>query len=64
MPTCPYCNQEIDKEINMYDWNNYDEYVFLYYSGVCFKCHRSYKWEETYKRIGEFDYLEEIKELD
>ena len=68
MPTCPYCDVEIDEDVDMTDWGNYDckikklhfKNVILYYIGTCRKCHRSFKWKEKYTWTEDFDEFEEI----
>lgn len=60
MPTCPYCNVEIDKDFEMTDFENYDCNVYLYYIGNCHKCHRTFKWHETYTWTEDFDGFEEV----
>ena len=60
MPTCPYCNVEIDEDVDMTDFENYDCRVYLYYIGTCTKCHRTFRWRETYTWTEDFDEFEEI----
>ena len=60
MPTCPYCDIEIDEEVDMTDFENYDCKVYLYYIGNCHKCHRAFRWRETYTWTEDFDEFEEI----
>lgn len=67
MPTCPYCNVEIDEDIDMTDFETYDdkvytynEKVYLYYIGSCHKCHRAFKWREVYILTNCNDEFEEI----
>ena len=59
MPMCPYCHVEID-EVDMTDFENHDCQVDLYYIGNCHKCHRIFKWCETYTWTEEFNEFEEI----
>ena len=60
MPTCPYCHVEIDEDIDMTDFETYDDKVYLYYIGSCHKCHRTFKWREIYMLTNCNDKFEEI----
>ena len=60
MPTCPYWHVEIDEDVDMTDFENYDDKVYLYYIGNCRKCHHAFKWREKYILTNCTDEFEEI----
>lgn len=60
--TCPYCNIDIDEDVEITNWENYDCKITLYYIGTCRKCHRSFRWEEKYIWTGTFDNIKQIEQ--
>lgn len=61
-PKCPYCNEELDYEEQIYHTNEGD-YCYDTWRGFCPKCNRTFIWDEVYN----FAYcanLEEEKELE
>lgn len=61
-PKCPYCNETLDYDEQMYNGYN-NNYYYNTWRGFCPKCDRTFQWDEVYN-FSYCDNLEEVKELE
>lgn len=49
-PCCPYCNCDIEY-VKQTDHDYDDIYFFVYWTGLCPQCQRTFSFTETYRLV-------------